>query len=242
VTSGPPTVDVVIPALDERDGIARVLAALPPRVRRVVVVDNGSRDGTGDVALGAGAIVVCEPRRGYGRACQAGLAELSRRGAPDIVAFLDADFSDHPEELPSLVDPIARGEVDLVVGTRMLGRASRRALLPQARFGNRLASTLLRRLYGLPATDLGPFRAIRFDTLARLGLRDPGFGWTVEMQVRAAQAGLRYREVPVSYRSRIGHSKISGTVLGSLRAGAKILWTLTSIGFVSRLGRKDPER
>ena len=230
MTVAPPPVDVVIPALDERDGLARVLAALPRRVRRVVVADNGSRDGTGDVARRAGAIVVREPRRGYGRACQAGLAEIARRGAPEIVVFLDADFSDRPEDLPALVGPIERDEADLVVGSRMLDAASRRALLPQARFGNRLAAVLLRRFYGLEATDLGPFRAVRWDALAALGMRDNDFGWTVEMQARAARARLRYREIPVSYRPRIGQSKISGTVGGSVRAGLKILWVLLRIG------------
>ncbi len=225
-----PAVDVVIPALDERTSIGRVLADLPPALlRRVVVVDNGSTDGTGAIARELGAIVVLEPRRGYGRACLAGMAELARRGAPEVVVFLDADYSDHPEELPRLVRPIAAREADLVVGSRMLEHSARQALLPQARFGNRLAAWLLRRLYGLEASDLGPFRAVRWSTLAALGMRDPGHGFTVEMQARAARAGARYREVAVSYRARIGRSKISGTVIGSTRAAAKILWTLARL-------------
>jgi len=230
MTADRPAVDVVIPALDEREAIGRVLAALPSQaLRHVIVVDNGSTDGTADVARSAGALVVREPRRGYGRACLAGLAELDRRGPPDVVAFLDADYSDHPEELSQLVAPIVEDRADMVVGSRMLRPESRRALLPQARFGNRLAALLLRRLYGLEATDLGPFRAIRWSTLAALGMRDPDFGWTVEMQARAARAGVRYREVAVSYRPRIGRSKISGTLAGSARAGAKILWTLARL-------------
>ena len=226
---GRSVVDVVIPALDEREAIGLVLEALPPGVRRVVVVDNGSSDGTGEVASTAGALVVREPRRGYGRACLAGLAELARLGVPDVVAFLDADYSDHPEELPRLVAPIVEDRADLVVGSRMLVPASRRALVPQARFGNRVAALVLRRLYGLEATDLGPFRAVRWTTLARLGMRDAGCGWTVEMQARAAVSGARYAEVEVSYRPRIGRSKISGTVVGSVRAGTKILWTLARV-------------
>jgi glycosyltransferase involved in cell wall biosynthesis len=226
---GRSAVDVVIPALDEREAIGLVLAALPPGVRRVIVVDNGSTDGTGEVARAAGAHVVREPRRGYGRACLTGLAELGRLGPPDVVAFLDADYSDHPEELRQLVEPIVEDRADLVVGSRMLRPDSRRALTPQARFGNRLAAFLLRRLYGLEATDLGPFRAVRWTTLARLGMRDTGFGWTVEMQAKAALARARYAEVAVSYRPRIGRSKISGTLVGSIRAGTKILWCLARL-------------
>jgi glycosyltransferase involved in cell wall biosynthesis len=223
-----PVVDVVIPALNERESLPLVLAALPTaRCRTVCVVDNGSTDGTGAVARKAGATVVEEPRRGYGRACQAGIVALGRQPVPpDVVVFLDADFSDRPEELVQLVRPIVAEEADLVVGSRTLGRAEPRALLPQARFGNWLAAVLIRRLYGLRVTDLGPFRAIRWDTLRQLGMRDRDFGWTVEMQVRAARAGMRYAEVPVSYRRRIGVSKITGTLSGSVRAGWKILYTI----------------
>jgi glycosyltransferase involved in cell wall biosynthesis len=224
-------VDVVIPALDEREAIGLVLAALPGTVRRVVVVDNGSSDGTGAVARASGAHVVHEPRRGYGRACLAGLGELGRLGAPDVVAFLDADYSDHPEELPRLLEPIADDRADLVVGSRMRNPSARRALLPQARFGNRLATLLLRALYDLEATDLGPFRAVRWTTLVALDMRDPGFGWTVEMQAKAAVARVRYEEVAVSYRPRVGRSKISGTLTGSVQAGAKILWTLARLRY-----------
>jgi glycosyltransferase involved in cell wall biosynthesis len=221
-------VDVIIPALDESRSLPLVLGDLPrDRVRHVLVVDNGSTDGTADVARDAGAAVIEEPRRGYGRACLSGIDWVAARSpAPDVVVFLDADYSDHPEELPELVEPIARGEADLVVGSRTLGRAEPGALLPQARFGNRLASFLIRLLYRVPVTDLGPFRAVRWDALRGLGMRDTNFGWTAEMQVKAARQGLRYRETPVSYRKRVGVSKITGTVSGTVRAGYKILLTV----------------
>lgn len=223
-----PIVDVIIPALNERESLPLVLRAIPgDAVREVVVVDNGSTDGSPEAAAAHGATVVHEPRRGYGSACLAGIAALrTRPRPPDVVVFLDADFSDHPEELPEVVRPIAAGEADLVIGSRTLGRRERGALLPQARFGNLLASWLIRRLYGVRVTDLGPFRAIRWPALLELGMRDTDFGWTAEMQVRAARRGLRYREVPVSYRRRVGVSKITGTVSGTVRAGYKILYTV----------------
>lgn len=223
-----PHVDVVIPVLDERDSLPRVLAALPrAAVRRVVVVDNGSTDGSGDVARAAGAEVVREPRRGYGSACLAGIARIRAAGdPPDVLVFLDGDFSDRPEQLPALVRPILEEGADLVVGSRVLGRREPGALLPQARFGNWLASRLIRALYGLHVTDLGPFRAIRWDALEALEMADRDFGWTAEMQVKAARAGLRYREVPADYRRRVGVSKITGTLSGTVRAGWKILYTV----------------
>ena len=222
--------DVLIPALDEEESLPKVLGDLQSvareaRIRRVVVVDNGSSDGTERVARQNGAEVIHEPRRGYGSACLTGIAHLSA-DPPDIVAFLDADYSDHPEELPKIVGPIFSGEADLVVGSRVAGEAEPGALLPQARFGNWLACTLIERIHGYRYTDLGPFRAIRWDALGRLRMRDDGFGWTVEMQLKALEAGLAVREVPVRYRPRIGRSKITGTVRGTLLAGTKILWTI----------------
>ena len=205
------------------------MRAQPVPLAAVVVVDNGSQDATARRARDAGARVVSEPRAGYGRACLAGLAHLAR-DPPEIVVFADADRSDDPADLAALVAPIAAGDADLVIGSRRLGQRAGRvepgALLPQARWGNALACALMRLRWGARFTDLGPFRAARWDALERLGMADPTFGWTVEMQVRALRAGLAWAEVPVAYRRRVGRSKISGTVNGTVRAGAKILWTV----------------
>ncbi|HVS17122.1 MAG TPA: glycosyltransferase family 2 protein [Planctomycetota bacterium] len=233
-------VGLVVPALDEERALSLVLADLPVgEVDVLVVVDNGSRDRTAEVARACGAFVVSEPRRGYGSACLAGLGALfgehpdpaqrvpAPLGRDDIVVFLDADRSDHPEELSLLLAPIRAGRADLVIGSRTLGGASLRAMLPQAWFGNRLACVLMRLCFGLHATDLGPFRAIRAGPLRDLGMVDRDFGWTVEMQLKAHVAGLRTCEVPVRYRPRIGESKITGTLSGTLRASWKILsWIL----------------
>ena len=224
------SVSVIIPALDEEDAIVRVLGDLPKPGREVegvvydiVVVDNGSIDRTRSRAAEMGARVVHEPRRGYGQACRAGLAALD---GPDIVLFLDGDYSDYPEEAEMLLAPIRQQAADLVIGSRVLGERESGALLPQARAGNALATTLIRLLYRVRYTDLGPFRAIRYTTLQQLQMADTDFGWTVEMQVKAARQGLRIAEVPVRYRKRIGKSKISGTLMGTVRAGHKILWTI----------------
>lgn len=216
-------VSVIIPVLNEETSIGKVLSAIPPWVDEVVVVDNGSTDRTAEVARSHGARVVVEDRRGYGSACLAGLKSLSD---PDVVVFLDGDFSDDPGEMALLVDPIASGEADLVIGSRGLGNREPGALTPQARFGNWLACKLIRWLWKVQYTDLGPFRAIRASALRRLGMHDPNYGWTVEMQIKATRFNLRVREVPVCYRRRIGKSKISGTVKGVLGAGSKILSTI----------------
>ena len=236
-----PRVAVVIPVLNERASLPLVVAAIPEGVAdEVVVVDNGSTDGTGAIARGLPVRVVEEPRRGYGRACLAGVAALEDR-PPEILVFLDGDFSDHPEELPRLLGAIGAG-ADLVIGSRALGRREPGALLPQARFGNALACLLIRALYGHRYTDLGPFRAIRWDAYRRIGMRDEGFGWTCEMQVKALRAGLRVAEVPVSYRRRVGVSKITGTLSGTLRAAAKILWTIARYGLFESASRGEGSR
>lgn len=233
-----PRVAVVIPALDEESALPAVLAEIPSgAVDIVVVVDNGSRDATAAVARLGGAHVLVEPRKGYGQACLKGLAflfgeEPSMPGfvpltADDIVVFLDGDHSDYPADLPSVIAPILRREADMVIGSRSLGGATRDALLPQARFGNRLACVLMRILFGARHTDLGPFRAIRIAALRHLAMNDRDYGWTVEMQLKAAVAGLSVCEVPVRYRPRIGRSKVTGTFLGTLGASYKILgWIL----------------
>jgi glycosyltransferase involved in cell wall biosynthesis len=213
-------VGVVIPALNEEQAISRVIADIPNWVDEIVVVDNGSSDRTAEVAKQAGAVVVHESERGYGAACQSGIGALK---SADIVVFLDGDYSDHPGEMETLVEPIAARRADFVVGSRVLGEAALGALTPQQRFGNWLACLLMRRLWGANYTDLGPFRAIRREALEALNMTDREFGWTVEMQIKASQAGLQSLEVPVSYRSRIGASKISGTLSGSFKAGVGIL-------------------
>jgi glycosyltransferase involved in cell wall biosynthesis len=225
-------VDVIIPALNEERSLPLVLREITdPRVRRVVVVDNGSTDGTAAVASEHGAAVVQESRRGYGSACLAGLRYIASE-PPDVVAFVDADYSDFPHELGALLDALC--DQDLVIGSRTTGTAESGALLPQARFGNWLATRLIRARWGVHFTDLGPFRVVRWPALEMLRMRDPDFGWTVEMQVRAASIGLRCAEVPVSYRKRVGVSKITGTLRGSWLAGKKILYVLAREALVPR--------
>lgn len=228
------SVAVIIPARNEAAALEQVLREIPRRhIQEVVVVDNGSTDATADVARQGGARVVSEPVAGYGRACLAGLAALDE--AIDIVVFMDGDHSDYPEDLPSLLAPIKEGRAELVIGSRT-ANAQRGSLTPQQRFGNWLACRLLRWIYGARYTDLGPFRAIRRDALGRLQMRDQAFGWTVEMQAKAARMGLRAVEVPVRYRPRLGRSKISGTLSGTLQAGVAILSTICKVAW-----RPQPE-
>lgn len=221
---------VLIPAYDEEESIKKVVAAIPEWVDDMIVVDNGSTDQTADMARAGGARVVSEPRRGYGFACLAGIHALTD---PDIVVFLDGDYSDYPDEMNRLVDPIIKDQADMVIGSRVLGRAEKGALKPQARFGNRLACLFIRLFWGVRYTDLGPFRAITYQALKFLDMRDTNYGWTVEMQIKAARGGLRSMEVPVSYRKRIGRSKVSGTIKGVIFAGSKILYKI----FVSAFDR-----
>lgn len=217
-------IGVIIPALNEEQSLPKVLAEIPSALRaEVVVVDNGSTDATAEVATAAGARVVREPVRGYGAACLRGIAALPRA---DILVFLDGDHSDYPEQMEELTAPILEGSADLVIGSRLRGTRERNALPPHSVFGNWLASHLLRLLYGQRVTDLGPFRAVRAEALHALGMQDRGYGWTVEMQIKAARTGLRVVEVPVNYRRRIGRSKITGSLRASLHAGAVILCTI----------------
>jgi hypothetical protein len=212
---------VIIPAFNEAPSIAKVIEAIPDWVDQIIVGDNGSTDDTASIAEAVGATVVHEPERGYGAACLRAMEALE---SPVVVVFLDADFSDDPAEMDRLVDPILNGDADIVIGSRVLGEADPGALTPQQRFGNRLACWLMRLFWQTSYTDLGPFRAIRYATLRELDMRDRNWGWTVELQVRAAQQRLRIIETPVRYRKRIGRSKISGTVSGVIKAGAKILY------------------
>lgn len=203
----------------------RVLADIPPLADEVIVVDNGSVDDTPRRAAAAGARVVSEPRRGYGQACLTGIAALP--DDTEYVVFLDGDFSDYPDDMNHIVAPLQAGTADLVIGSRVLGEREPGALLPQARFGNALATQLIFWLYGVRYTDLGPFRAVRRDALQRIGMVDRNYGWTVEMQVKAARLGLRAVEVPARYRRRhAGVSKVTGTIAGSFGAGWKILQTI----------------
>lgn len=219
---------VIIPALNEERSIGQVIADIPRDLAtEIVVVDNGSTDSTARVASGCGATVVSEERRGYGQACLAGINYIkSSLYPPDIIVFLDGDYSDYPGEMKTLLSPITEDGYDLVIGSRTVGEREKGALLPQAIVGNYVATRLIKLLYGVSFTDLGPFRAIRYDRLLSLGMRDETFGWTVEMQVKAAKRRLRCTEVPVSYRRRIGTSKVTGTVKGSFMAGVKIIWMI----------------
>lgn len=231
-------VTVVIPAYNEEEALPQVMRDLPP-VGCIIVANNASTDGTAEVAAAAGAVVVDEPRRGYGSACLAALGEIERQiatgsDAPDVVVFIDGDYSDHPEQLTELVTPIFSDQADFVVGSRILGNRERGAMPPQSLWGNRLACGLMRVLFGARYTDLGPFRAISYPALQRLEMSDTNFGWTVEMQIKAAKAKLRTLELPVRYRKRIGKSKISGTVRGTISAGTKILYTIAKYGFWQR--------
>ncbi|WP_162425857.1 glycosyltransferase family 2 protein [Pontibacter pudoricolor] len=222
-------VNVIIPAYNEELSIGKVVAAIPAFVADVIVVNNNSSDRTAETARLAGATVLHEPKAGYGHACLKGIAYASAKPSalrPDIIVFLDGDFSDFPQEMDVLLKPIVDGDADMVIGSRVLGKREAGSLLPQQLFGNWLATKLLHLLYGVTYTDLGPFRAIKLDTLLGLNMQDRTYGWTVEMQAKAAKQHVRSVEVPVSYRKRIGVSKVSGTIKGTVLAGYKIIFTI----------------
>lgn len=221
-------IDVIIPAWNEEQSIAKVIADLPAsRVREVVVVDNNSTDQTSKVAAEAGATVLLERKQGYGAACLKGIAHVNKKALPpDIIVFIDGDYSDYPEQLPELVAPIINEGIDMVIGSRAIGEREKGAMMPQQVFGNWLATSMMRVLYGVRFTDLGPFRAITTKALNAIEMKDQTYGWTVEMQVKAAKKGLTFTEVPMNYKKRIGVSKVSGTLKGTILAGYKIITTI----------------
>ncbi|HOY20254.1 MAG TPA: glycosyltransferase family 2 protein [Haliscomenobacter sp.] len=226
-----PIIHVIIPVFNEEKSIGLVLADIPKDwVQEVIVCNNGSSDNTAEVALAAGATVVYQPNKGYGNACLKGMEYIQQKPTaeqPDILVFLDGDYSDYPEELPLLIEPIIVQGIDLVIGSRLSsGKAEKGSLTPQQVFGNWLATFLIRHLYNYQFTDLGPFRAIRWSSLLQLKMVDRNYGWTVEMQIKAAKQKLRCTEIGVRYRKRVGVSKVSGTVKGTILAGYKILYTI----------------
>ena len=223
---------VIIPAFNEENSIARVIQDLPEVVTEVVVVNNNSTDQTAQVAKKAGATVLTETRMGYGYACLKGLKYIQEQSkTPDIIVFIDGDYSDYPQELPKIVAPIIEGDVDFVVGARVKSLREKGSMTPQQVFGNRLATFLMRMMFGAKFTDLGPFRAIRYDKLLQLNMEDKTYGWTVEMQLKALKQKVAYVEVPVRYKKRIGVSKVSGTVKGTIFAGIKILGWIFKYSF-----------
>jgi glycosyltransferase involved in cell wall biosynthesis len=226
-----PTIAVIIPAFNEEQSIGKVINAISTHlVQRIIVVNNGSTDNTVKVAESAGAIVLTENRKGYGWACLAGI-DFLRNNPPEIVVFLDGDFSDFPEEIPVVIQPILKEEMDMVIGSRVLGKREKGSLMPQQIAGNWLATRLIKLFYGASFTDLGPFRAVKFDKLLALEMSDKTYGWTIEMQLKAAKKKYRFCEVPVNYKKRIGVSKVSGTLKGTLLAGIKIIFAVFKYRF-----------
>ncbi|NNK90602.1 MAG: glycosyltransferase [Saprospiraceae bacterium] len=223
-----PIIDVIIPAFNEEKSIVHVIHDIPEKlVRDILVCNNNSTDRTKEVALQAGATVLDETRKGYGSACLKGLAYIENKEIkPDIVVFVDGDYSDYPQQLPQLIQPILDDDMEMVIGSRALGKLEKGSMQIQQIFGNWLATTLIKMIYGYEFTDLGPFRAVTYEALKKMQMADKDFGWTVEMQVKAAKLKIKSTEVPVDYRKRIGVSKVSGTLKGTILAGHKILWTI----------------
>ena len=223
-----PDIRVIIPAFNERNAVGLVIDEIPEDwVSEIIVVDNGSTDDTFSQAQSRGATTLKEPTRGYGNACLKGMEHIAMsKKSPDIVVFLDGDHSDYPEQLIDLVKPIMNDEVDLVIGSRSLGNTEKGSMTPQQLFGNWLATALIKLFYRKKYTDLGPFRAVRYESLLTIDMKDRTYGWTVEMQLKAAKLNLRTKDIPVNYRQRIGVSKVSGTIKGTLGAGYKIIYTI----------------
>lgn len=231
MTQNTPVIKVIIPAFNEADSIGHVLREIPTYVNEVIVVDNASTDQTAEQARSEGATVLSQPERGYGNACLKGMEYLEQAGkAPDILVFLDGDYSDYPEDMDEVLRPILEEGLDFVVGARKKSLREPGSMTPQQVFGNALATTLMKLLYRSRFTDLGPFRAIRYERLLELKMQDKTYGWTVEMQLKALRHKLAYTEVPVRYKQRIGISKVSGTIKGTIFAGVKIL------GWIFRYG------
>jgi len=227
-----PKIKVIIPAFNEAKSIANVIKEIPEIVEEIIVVNNNSTDQTLSMAKNAGATVLFEEQKGYGYACLKGMEYISfQNDRPDIIVFLDGDYSDHPEELIKIIRPIVEDDMDFVVGARVKELREPHSMTPQQIFGNWLATSLMRLFFGSTFTDLGPFRAIKYDQLLKLNMEDRTYGWTVEMQLKALKQKLKYIEIPVKYRQRIGISKVSGTVKGSIFAGIKILGWIFKYSF-----------
>lgn len=226
-----PIIDIIIPAYNEEHAIGKVIDEIPRQnIRHILVGNNNSKDRTGEVATAHGATVLFEKRAGYGYACLICMDYIKSLAVkPDIIVFIDGDHSDYPEHLPDLVAPIVNDQADLVIGSRALGNKEKGSMTLPQRFGNWLATHMIRWFYGYHFTDLGPFRAVRYESLLAIKMQDKTFGWTVEMQVKAAKLKLRCTEIPVNYRTRIGVSKVSGTVKGTILAGYKIIWTIIKL-------------
>lgn len=216
---------VIIPAYNEEHSLPRVIKEIPKFVSEIIVANNGSTDSTEETAKKLGVTIVTEYERGYGAACLKAIDYIKDKSC-DIIVFLDADYSDHPEEMDMLVNPILKNDFDLVIGSRLLGNREKGAMLPQAIFGNWLACFLINYFWKYRFTDLGPFRAIKYEALQRMNMADRNFGWTVEMQIKAAKLKMKTTEVPVSYRRRIGKSKVTGTISGTVKASVKILYLI----------------